>query len=102
MVKTQAIPKLKKASRIQFGLKKTFPFLLLLILLPNVVFQNSLNNAFHQDDYYRILDNPGIEKIHPVWRHFSDPRTVSSIPEITQFRKLCQTFSERYIGSGRN
>lgn len=39
---------------------------LALILL--AVFANILHNAFALDDFCRVVDDPGIQKLHPLWR----------------------------------
>ena len=52
------------------------------------VFFNTLPNAFHLDDFYRIVDNPGVEEFWPPWRHFVDPTTSCTLPRIVQYRPL--------------
>lgn len=65
------------------------------------VFSNSLSNAPHLDDFYRVVDNPGIEEVWPIWRHFVDPRTMSTLPTITQFRPMLPlSLSLNYAVSG--
>jgi tetratricopeptide (TPR) repeat protein len=59
-----------------------------LALLVAVVYSNTLGNSFHLDDYYRIEHNPGITQVWPLWRHFLDPATMSSLKSIQQFRPL--------------
>jgi tetratricopeptide (TPR) repeat protein len=61
---------------------------LLIVLACVAVFWNSLDNTFQLDDHYRILDNPGIQRVSPVWRHFVDPSTSSTLDRIVQFRPL--------------
>ncbi|MFC1566981.1 tetratricopeptide repeat protein [bacterium] len=69
--------------------KRTFTLMLiLLILLPSIVFLNSLKNSFHSDDHYRIKNNPEIQRVMPIWRHFTDPRTMTTDPVILQFRPM--------------
>ena len=53
-----------------------------------VVFLNALRNSLHLDDAYRVLGNPGIESLMPVWRYFTDPLLSASIPSEAQFRPL--------------
>ena len=62
--------------------------LVFIVILGLLVFGNTLNNAFHLDDYYEVLDNPGIQKVSPVYRHFVDPYTMTTIPRIAQYRPL--------------
>ncbi len=65
------------------------------------VFSNSLHNTFALDDYYRVVDNPGIQQFWPPWRHFTDPRTMSTLDRITQYRPLLPlTLSIDYAISG--
>jgi Flp pilus assembly protein TadD len=60
-----------------------------LILLATIAaFHNVFPNAFHLDDFYRVAGNPGIQHVHPIWRHFVDPSTMSTLPRITAFRPL--------------
>lgn len=53
-----------------------------------VVFLNTLQNGFHLDDFYRIVDNPGVEEFWSPWRHFVDPSTSCTLPRIVQYRPL--------------
>src|ERR1700736_2788829 len=50
-------------------------FLHRLALCSAAVSANTLRNGWHLDDAYRILDNPGIQRVSPIWRHFVDPTT---------------------------
>ncbi|MEM7311073.1 MAG: tetratricopeptide repeat protein [Planctomycetota bacterium] len=61
---------------------------LLLVLLPALVFSNALRNDYHLDDIYRIRDNVEIERVAPVGRHFFDPRTSATLPQLVQYRPL--------------
>lgn len=61
---------------------------IVILITAGLVYSNSLYNEFHLDDSYRVVDNPGIERLHPVWRHFVDPRTMTTLPRISQFRPL--------------
>jgi len=61
---------------------------LLLILLPTLTLWSSLGNAYQLDDVYRIEQNAEIERVAPVLRHFTDPRTSTSLPSIEQYRPL--------------
>ncbi|MBN2406604.1 MAG: tetratricopeptide repeat protein [Elusimicrobia bacterium] len=74
------------SARSETRLKRIYAAAIILFII--IVFANTLNNKFYFDDYYLIIDNPGIHKIMPVWRHFLDPRTMSTLPRITQFRPL--------------
>ena len=74
---------------------------LLIVLACIVVFRNSLHNTFALDDYYRVVDNPGIQQFWPPWRHFVEPRTMSTLDRITQYRPLLPlTLSVDYAIAG--
>jgi tetratricopeptide (TPR) repeat protein len=60
----------------------------LLVLLPALVFSNSLENGYHLDDAYRIQDNPELERVWPPWRHFFDPTTSATLPTLVQWRPM--------------
>ena len=60
----------------------------LILLAAAAAFYNVFPNAFHLDDFYRVAGNPGIQQVHPIWRHFFDPSTMSTLPRITAYRPL--------------
>ncbi|MCA9668586.1 MAG: tetratricopeptide repeat protein [Myxococcales bacterium] len=49
---------------------------------------NTFDNSFHLDDFYRVRDNPDIRRVSPISRHFVDPRTMSTLEKIAQYRPL--------------
>lgn len=61
---------------------------LLLVGLVALVYSNTLGNSLHLDDAYRIADNPEIERLRPLLRHFTDPRTSTTLPQLAQYRPL--------------
>jgi protein O-mannosyl-transferase len=61
---------------------------LLLVGATLAAFCNVFDNGFHLDDYYRVVDNPWVQSIRPIWRHFLDPRTMSTLDRITEYRPL--------------
>lgn len=66
-----------------------------------LVYSNTLENGFHLDDLYRVVDNPGIQKVFPITRHFIDPSTMASIPRLTSYRPLLPlTLSLNYAVAG--
>jgi len=72
-----------------------------LAALVALVYSNTLGNGFHLDDYYRIVNNPGITRVQPLGRHFLDPGTMSSLKSIQQYRPLLPlTLSLNYAISG--
>jgi hypothetical protein len=60
----------------------------LLVFLTATTFANTLPNAFHLDDFYRLVNNPAIRSVSPWWRHFVDVHTMATLPTITNFRPL--------------
>jgi len=64
-------------------------------------FANTLGNGFHLDDFYRVVDNPGIHRVWPIWIHFLNPGTMATLDRITQFRPLLPlTLSLNYAVAG--
>jgi tetratricopeptide (TPR) repeat protein len=61
---------------------------LLLVGATLAAFCNVFDNGFHLDDFYRVVDNPWIQTIRPIWRHFVDPRTMSTLDRTTEYRPL--------------
>lgn len=59
-----------------------------IVLVCLLVFRNTLHNTYALDDYYRVVDNPGIQQFWPPARHFVEPRTMSTLDRITQYRPL--------------
>jgi protein O-mannosyl-transferase len=73
----------------------------LIVGLGVLVFANSLSNGFHLDDFYRVVNNPGIQQVSRPWVHFFDPSTMSTIDRITGYRPLLPlTLSIHYAISG--
>lgn len=70
-------------SRLQTG-----AHVFLLVILPALVFANTLHNGYHLDDVYRVLHNPEIERVWPPWRHFFDPLTATTKPQLAAYRPL--------------
>ncbi len=70
-------------SRLQTG-----AHVFLLVILPALVFANTLHNGYHLDDVYRVLHNPEIERVWPPWRHFLDPLTGTTKPQLAAYRPL--------------
>jgi tetratricopeptide (TPR) repeat protein len=62
--------------------------ILLLVVAGAIVFANTLHNELHLDDVYRVEKNHEIERFWPPWRHLTDPRTSSALPQIVQYRPL--------------
>ena len=61
---------------------------LVLVLAVGLVFANTLGNSLHLDDAYRIADNPELERVRPLLRHFTDPRTSATLPQLAAYRPL--------------
>lgn len=93
-----------KTSPPKVAIRRRYTFFTIaLILACGLVYSNSLHNGFHLDDFYRIVDNAGIHAIHPVWRHFLDPSTSSSVRSLQQYRPLLPialSISYAFSGTG--
>lgn len=63
------------------------PFVIIFLFCCLVYF-NTLQNGFQLDDHYRVVDNPGIQKILPASRHFIDPKTIAYLPSLEVYRPL--------------
>ena len=59
-----------------------------LICISLIVYSNSLRNSFQLDDFHTVLNNPAIRYIHPLWRHFFDPSTMTVLPSNISYRPL--------------
>ncbi|MEQ8168498.1 MAG: tetratricopeptide repeat protein [Candidatus Eremiobacterota bacterium] len=57
-------------------------------LISIIVFSNSFHNAYQLDDFHTVVNNPAIRHIHPVWRHFTDPSTIGTLPGNISYRPL--------------
>ena len=81
------------------GIKKRHVWIIAVIGL--LLYASTIDNSFHLDDYYRVYKNPGIEKLWPISRHFTDPSTMASIPRIQAYRPLLPlTLSINYAVDG--
>lgn len=67
---------------------RTVLTVLLLVALPVALHLPTLDADFHLDDAVRILDNPGVEQLRPLGRHFVDPDTGANLPRLRQYRPL--------------
>ena len=80
-----------------------FAIAIVIALAAVLVFHNSLHNTFALDDFYRVVDNPGIQQFWPPWRHFLDPRTSSTLDRLAQYRPLLPlTLSINYALTGNS
>ena len=68
------------------SLRRLAPFLLL--ILPALVYANTLANAYQLDDQYRIVENRELDRVWPPWRHFVDKSTSSTLPTLVLYRPL--------------
>jgi len=62
--------------------------LIYLACISVIVFANTLHNAFQLDDFHSIVNNSEIRYIHPLWRHFTDPSTITVLPSNISYRPL--------------
>src|SRR3970040_737320 len=75
----------------------------MLVLLTVATFANTLPNAFHLDDFYRLVENPAVRTVSPWWRHFVDVHTMATLPTITNYRPfLPLTLFVHYAIGGLN
>ena len=75
---------------------------LFVLLLPVVVYLNSLSNPFQYDDFHSIADNPHIRTLANIPAFFSEPTLFSERPESAMYRPLLlSTFALNYAISGR-
>jgi tetratricopeptide (TPR) repeat protein len=75
--------------------------LAVLVVLCALIYSNTLQNGFQLDDFYRIIGNPGVMKIQPIWRHFEDASTISNNTSLETYRPLLPlTLSLNYAISG--
>lgn len=73
-----------------------------LILLPALVYLNSLPNSFHYDDASYIVGNRYIHNLKYIPHFFVSPRLISDIP-LSGFRPLTMTtFALNYAAGGAN
>ena len=59
-----------------------------LSMIASAAHWRALDSGFHLDDYFRATNNPAIEVVRPIGRHFTDPGTMATIPQIVQYRPL--------------
>ncbi len=57
-------------------------------LISIIVFSNTFHNAYQLDDFHTVVNNPAIRHIHPIWRHFTDPSTIGTLPGNISYRPL--------------
>ena len=59
-----------------------------LAVIASAAHWRALDSGFHLDDFFRATNNPAIEVVRPIGRHFTDPGTMATIPQIVQYRPL--------------
>ncbi len=67
---------------------RTWVHVLLLVVLPDLVYVNTLHNDYHLDSIYRVQQNAELEPLWPPWRFFTDRRTGSTISTIAEYRPM--------------
>ncbi|UCF80472.1 MAG: tetratricopeptide repeat protein [Acidobacteriota bacterium] len=74
---------------------------LVLVVLPLLIYANSLNNAFHYDDFHSLVDNPHIRKLENIPSFFTSARTTSIHAERGHYRPvLFSTYALSYALGG--
>ena len=58
---------------------RTWVHVLLLVVLTELVYVNTLNNVYHLDSVFRVQRNAELEPLWPPWRFFTDRRTGSTL-----------------------
>jgi tetratricopeptide (TPR) repeat protein len=61
---------------------------LILLVVPFVVFSNTLQNDYYIDSIPRVKDNTELERFWPPSRFFTDRRTGSTNPRIAEYRPM--------------
>ena len=75
---------------------------LILVLLPVLVYLNSLPNSFHYDDMSYILGNEHVHTLSSIPHFFTSSRLISNIP-LSGYRPLTMTsFALNYAAGGAN
>ena len=70
---------------------------LVVVVVPALVYANSLGNPFQYDDSHSIIDNPHIRSLANLPTFFIDPTTFSEDPALAMYRPLLlATFSLNY------
>jgi hypothetical protein len=73
------------------------------VFLPLLAYSNSLENGFHIDDMYRVVENPAITHGASLTAYLTDPRTSSSLDRLAQYRPLMPlSFRLNYLLSGHS
>lgn len=62
--------------------------IVLLWALGILTYATSLTSGFQLDDVHVIAGNPAIRTVPPIWRHFTDGTTMSSLPSNQSYRPL--------------
>ncbi|UCF80473.1 MAG: tetratricopeptide repeat protein, partial [Acidobacteriota bacterium] len=74
---------------------------LVLVLLPLLIYANSLNNAFHYDDFHSLVDNPHVRELKNIPSFFASTRTTSLRAEKGHYRPvLFSTYALSYALGG--
>jgi tetratricopeptide (TPR) repeat protein len=75
--------------------------LLVLVILPLLIYANSLTNAFLYDDIHSLVDNPHIRKLENIPSFFTSTQTTSLIVDKGHYRPvLFSTYALSYALGG--
>jgi protein O-mannosyl-transferase len=68
-----------------------------------LVFLNTLHNTLALEDYYRVVDNPSVQRLWSPWQHFLQPWSIFTLDRVTQYRPLLPlSLSIDYAIAGNN
>ena len=67
---------------------RTWVHVLLLVVLPELVYVNTLHNDYHLDSVFRVQLNAELEPLWPPWRFFTDRRTGTTMPGQAEYRPM--------------
>lgn len=71
---------------VKIALNRKLFFVGIIVVLSFIVFSNTFDNEFHLDDANSIVGNPGIRKIFPLGRFFTDVSVLTTYTPNRQFR----------------
>lgn len=88
----------------RLSMKKTFVYLLLLIIITTITYSNHFENNFHFDDSHTIENNLFIQDIKNIPLFFTDGTTFSTLPSNQSYRPIVSASLaiDYWMGNGYN